>query len=295
MAIAVEQRAKFLWLEITGLCQLRCAHCYADSSPQGDHGTMTGEDWRRVIDEAAMMDVKTVQFIGGEPTLHSELPELIHHVHRRGLDVEVYTNLARALPEELWKVFELPDVRLATSYFAADAAMQEGITGGPAGSHRRTRANIIEALRRDIPLRVGVVEIEEGQDVEAAVADLRELGVADVKVDRLRQVGRGVRDQGPNVDQLCGSCASGRLAVLPSGDVLPCVFSRWLTLGNVQHASLAGIAGDAMTLNVRSGLASEFANRAKSGGGKDPKDTGPCPPSFSCPPADDDDGQNPKK
>jgi MoaA/NifB/PqqE/SkfB family radical SAM enzyme len=24
----------FVWLEITGKCQLECAHCYADSGPQ---------------------------------------------------------------------------------------------------------------------------------------------------------------------------------------------------------------------------------------------------------------------
>lgn len=29
---------RFLWLEITGRCQLACAHCYADSGPTGTHG-----------------------------------------------------------------------------------------------------------------------------------------------------------------------------------------------------------------------------------------------------------------
>jgi len=25
---------KFVWLELTGRCQLECAHCYAESSPR---------------------------------------------------------------------------------------------------------------------------------------------------------------------------------------------------------------------------------------------------------------------
>lgn len=60
----------FLELEITGKCSLRCAHCYAESSPHGDHSVMTASDWERVIDDARTAGVTTVQFIGGEPTLH---------------------------------------------------------------------------------------------------------------------------------------------------------------------------------------------------------------------------------
>lgn len=56
---------QFAWLEITGFCNLSCRHCCADSSPQGDHGTMTETDWFRVIDELASMAVRDVQFIGG--------------------------------------------------------------------------------------------------------------------------------------------------------------------------------------------------------------------------------------
>jgi MoaA/NifB/PqqE/SkfB family radical SAM enzyme len=56
----------FLELEITGRCQLTCSsHCYAEAGPSRGHGSMTGEDWRRVIDEAGAMGVPTVQFIGG--------------------------------------------------------------------------------------------------------------------------------------------------------------------------------------------------------------------------------------
>jgi MoaA/NifB/PqqE/SkfB family radical SAM enzyme len=222
-----------LWLEVTGRCNLRCVHCYSASGPEGDHGTMSGADWRKVIEEAAILGPERVQFIGGEPTLYPALASLVRHALDCGLGVEVYSNLARPLPPELWELFALPGVRLATSYYTADAPAHELVTAGPAGSHRRTRANIVEALRRGIPLRVGVVQVTEDQDVEAAVADLRELGVAEVSFDRLRQVGRGVRDQEPGVEQLCGRCADGVLTVTPNGDVLPCVFAHWLVLGNV--------------------------------------------------------------
>jgi MoaA/NifB/PqqE/SkfB family radical SAM enzyme len=64
----------FIWLELTGKCQLQCRHCYADSGSRGTHGSMTRADWTRVIDEAVDLGLSLIQFIGGEPTLHPDLP-----------------------------------------------------------------------------------------------------------------------------------------------------------------------------------------------------------------------------
>ena len=46
----------FLELEITRRCQLMCeTHCYAQAGPTQGHGVMTGDDWKRVISEAAAL------------------------------------------------------------------------------------------------------------------------------------------------------------------------------------------------------------------------------------------------
>lgn len=98
-----------------------------------------------------------------------------------------------------------------------------------------------------------------GQRVVEAAAQLRDVGVTDISIDRLRQVGRGVRDRAPDTDQLCGRCADGVLAVTPSGETFPCVFSRWLSVGNVTTRSLSEIhAGAAGTRAI---LAQAFSAR----------------------------------
>ncbi len=217
----------FLSLEITGKCQLNCVHCYADSGPHGTHGTMSKEVWSRVVDEAAAIGVSRVQLIGGEPTLYPAFSELVRYAVDRGLEVEVYSNLVRPFSEELWGVFALPRVRLATSYYSNDAAEHDAITGRR-GSHQRTLGNIREALRRGIPLRAGVIAVNPGQRAPMAVERLRALRIAQVDYDELRQLGRGVRDHEPDrVDQLCGGCGDRRVAVSPTGDVWPCPMSRW--------------------------------------------------------------------
>ena len=226
----------FLWLELTGRCQLSCRHCYADSSPAGTHGSMTSTDWARVIDEAANWGVRVVQFIGGEPTLHPALLELINHALSRALAVEVFTNLVH-VTDELWDTFAQPGVSLATSYYSDDADQHAAVTGRP--SYARTKANITEAVRRGIPLRAGVIDLGVGQRAQQAIDELAVLGVQKVGYDRLRQVGRGAGDQQPSAAQLCGRCGDGTAAVRPDGTVSPCVFARWVGTGSVLDGPLS--------------------------------------------------------
>ncbi len=255
-----------LWMEITGRCQLDCVHCYAGSGPQGAHGTMTTADWFRVIEEASALPTRDVQFIGGEPTLHPDLRAMIHHALERRIGVEVYTNMVR-VTSELWDVFSQPGVRLATSYHSADPAQHDAITARRR-SHEWTRSNIREAVGRGIPVRVGMTRVHDGQDIDGAIRELHGLGVEEVTVDRLRQVGRGVRDRGPGLDQLCGHCGHGNVAVSPTGDVWPCVFSRWLMLGNVCRQHLSSILAGPRAERARAAIAGAVAGDS----------TAPCPP-----------------
>ncbi|WP_413100914.1 radical SAM protein [Streptomyces sp. Inha503] len=292
----------FAWLEITGKCQLLCEHCYPASGPDGTHGTMRSEDWRRVVDQLAERGVGMVQFIGGEPTLHPDLPTLAGHALDQGLRVEIFSNLVH-VPTAVWEVLERPGVSLATSYYSDDPAEHAAITRRP--SHARTRTNIAEAVRRKIPIRAGVVDVREGQRSAAAQQELITLGVPEIGTDRLRQVGRGVRDQQPDASQLCGRCASGVIAISPDGEVWPCVFSRWLPIGNVLETALAEILDSPEAERVRSELRLEFTERQTTlpEAGKKPCDpqcgpscgpacnpscwptgTGPCSPKGGCQP-----------
>lgn len=295
-------RIGFAWLEITSKCQLLCEHCYADSGPGGTHGTMRSRDWRRVIDQLAEQGVSMVQFIGGEPTLHPDLPALAGHALDRGLRVEIFSNLVR-VPAEVWELLERPKASLATSYYSDDPAEHAGITRRP--SYARTKANIAEAVRRKIPIRAGVVDVREGQRSVAAQRELTALGVPEIGTDRLRQVGRGIRASRPDTSQLCGRCASGVVAVSPDGAVWPCVFSRWLPIGNVLETTLAEILSSSEARQVGDELRLEFAKRRVSQpeAGKKPCDpqcgpscgpacnpacwptgTGPCSPKGGCQP-----------
>jgi MoaA/NifB/PqqE/SkfB family radical SAM enzyme len=229
----------FLELEITSFCQLKCTHCYSESGPHGGRGTMTTPDWERVIDQAATLGIGAVQFIGGEPALDPDLPRLIRYALRAGLKVDVYTNLVHVTPE-LFELFSEPGVSLGTSWYSADPDKHAEVTGSRA-SYARTRANIIEAVRRGIPVRAGIVEVVAGQDIAQAEAELRAMGVTSMHADRARGVGRAASGREPIISELCGRCGRGRAAIGLDGQVTPCVLGRFLVTGNVREDHLGDI------------------------------------------------------
>ncbi|WP_283137233.1 radical SAM/SPASM domain-containing protein [Rhizohabitans arisaemae] len=231
----------YLAAELTGRCQLSCSHCYASSGPLVGHGAMTGDDWCRLIDEAAALAIHEVQFIGGEPTRHPEFERILTHAIDK-VQVEVFTNLYR-IKESLWERLARPGVSLATSFYSNQQSEHARITGRHDG-YGRTRANIIRAVGLGISIRAAIVDMLPGQHIEEARTELSALGVTRIRVDRLRGIGRAATlTAAPDPSQLCGRCGDKRLAVSPSGDVTPCVLSRWMITGNVLAQPLAAIVG----------------------------------------------------
>ena len=241
----VSRDLSFLWLEITAKCNLLCSHCYAESGPRADvYGAMAYGDWTQVLDEAAELGCCRVQFIGGEPTLHPRLPDLVEHAKARRFEfIEVQTNATR-LSRDLTGRFQRSGVHVSTAFYSDDPAVHEHVTQAK-GSWQRTVAGIETALAGRVPIRVGVVETDRNRGhAPRAVAFLRTLGVQNIRQERMRGIGRGERIRlgtpGERYDELCGQCWNGKLCVTSSGATFPCPLSRKTDLGDVK-SSLSGI------------------------------------------------------
>lgn len=257
----------FLELEITGACQIHCVHCYAHSGPRGGHGTMTPADWEQVIDQAAALGVRTIQFIG-EPTIAPHFARLVRYALSARLNVNVFSNLGR-VTTDLWELFASPGVSLSTSWYTADPAVHAQITGSKT-AWANTRASIAGAVRRGILVRAAIIGgTVPGQDAEAAEAVLRAIGVTEIRVRPVQAAGRAASEGRENdPSELCGHCGTGRAAISPDGQLVPCVIGRWMHTGNVKETSIADIlAGQAW----RDALASV------------PRMADPCAP--GCPPS----------
>lgn len=251
MTVTLEQpietvaRLQRLALDITRACQAQCTHCYNLSGPSGTAGEMTRENWLSLLDQAADLGVTQLQLIGGEPTLHPNFSEFVVRGVDLGMQVEVFSNLIH-VRAALWPVLRQRGVTLATSYYSNVASEHEEITQHR-GSYSKTQANIATALRYGIPLRAAIIDVHDGQHAKEADAELRQMGVTHIRVDQVRSIGRAATtdtdtDTPQQITELCGHCAKGRAAVMPSGDVAGCVMSGDLMVaGNVRTTPLAEI------------------------------------------------------
>lgn len=282
-ALPVEQTTtSYLWLDLTRKCQLECTHCYNGSGPDGDHGAMARDDWFEVLDQAAKVGVEIVTLIGGEPMMYPHTIEIADHALTLGIRVEVYSNLVR-VPDAWWDLLQREGASLATSYYSNKASEHNEVTRRP--SHARTRANIIKAIELDVPIRVGIVG-DNVQTIEAAKADLRSIGVTRIGTDHIREFGRASCGQKPDASNLCGGCGEGRASIDPNGTVSPCVFSTWMSVGNVHEDSLTSILNGPALSEAVDSLRADWGKKDKDnddGGQNNP--CGPdCVPKNPCDP-----------
>src|SRR5262249_53993906 len=149
--------------------------------------------------------------------------------------VEVYTNGTMFYPR-VKEAFVRHKVDLAFSVYAANGEIHDQVTRR-AGSFERTLQSIRWALGARLSVRAGIITMSDNAgETERTQELLRAMGVTNIGTDRVRGVGRGLSPNDPEaqLDELCGACANGKLAVTASGQIFPCVFSRFWPVGHVR-------------------------------------------------------------
>lgn len=236
VAVPPEKGLDFLWLELTNQCNLQCHHCYAESGPYEPltHG-LQHDDWLAILEEAAKIECREVQFIGGEPLLYPRLHELIRFAHEQGYEhIEVFTNGTRLTERDI-RFFREHGVALAFSYYSTDAATHDSLTQVQR-SHQRTRRAIELAHLAQIPIRVSVIETSFNAGAyQEIMNELLALGIENIGLDFVRGVGRGACGRQPQLADLCGNCGVNRLAINSRGDVAGCIMSHPWNVGDISQ------------------------------------------------------------
>ena len=76
-------------LSITPACNFKCKFCF----PSHDHcGSLSFEEQKELIKKLSASGMKEITFVGGEPTLCPELPQLIMYAKRLGAITKLVTN-----------------------------------------------------------------------------------------------------------------------------------------------------------------------------------------------------------
>jgi len=248
-----------LFIELTARCNEYCLHCYAESGPER-HETLSLAEVRSVLEQAKTFGNPSLQFTGGDPLLHPDIPAALHLARELDYqDIEIYTN-GLVLNDRLLNRLLPFAPRFAFSFYSDKAAIHDRITRVP-GSFKRTLAAICRTKNAGLDVRIGVSIMPENQGQEQRILRFlkNEAGLppANIHFDTVNAVGRGdsIKDKpessGGNPDHYSREQESpsrtqetkwqGKLCVAASGNVYPCIFSRRNLLGNIRRQALTGI------------------------------------------------------
>uniref|UniRef100_A0A7C3J4T2 Radical SAM protein n=1 Tax=Candidatus Methanomethylicus mesodigestus TaxID=1867258 RepID=A0A7C3J4T2_9CREN len=131
-------------LAITYRCDNKCVHCYAGGPRETPE--LETADWRRVIDKIYEIGIPHIVFTGGEPTLRSDLPDLVMHAEARGLVTGLVTNGRRLKDASyLRQLIDAGLDHIQVTIESHDERIHDSITGVK-GSWRET----VEGLKNAI-------------------------------------------------------------------------------------------------------------------------------------------------
>ena len=228
------------------------------------------ERWRQLVDESYFLGCRRCQFIGGEPLLYrgengETVFDLAEYAKSVGYEfIEIFTNATMLTPEKVQKIKAL-GLNVAVSLYSNDETIHDSITKTP-GSFKKTTEALKLLKEAEVPIRVETVLMGPNeQTIERTQRFVEEMGFTHKHPDVLRPKGRGddplimptkesiVRYSlmlSPSFTvsrdilsrNISGHpCLLGKVTITDNGDVLPCIFSRNLAVGNVRKTTLREI------------------------------------------------------
>lgn len=254
-------------------CNRRCLHCYAADQPYSEVNELSTEQWKRAIDACKKAGIPAITFTGGEPTMRSDLVELVDY--SQWFVTRLNTNgalLTRELCDKLAKA-SLDSVQI--TLYSADEQVHNTLVG--CNGFADTVSGIKNALAAKLDVSVNTPLCSINRDYEQTVKFLLRLGVRYFSCSGLIPAGNAEKD-GSTATRLskdeiteivkkaakvvyagggeisftspgwiddsvlqqlktpvpsCGACLSN-MAIAPDGTVVPC--QSWLTgkpLGNI--------------------------------------------------------------
>lgn len=265
-SIGRESKIEFAWIEICDTCNLKCIHCYNESSIKSTN-KMSLDDFENVCLKLKEIDINKIQIIGGEPLLHPQIKEILLIANKYFDKIEVFTN-GTLLNNELADLIKLLGINVALSVYSYKSEEHDKVTQVK-GSHSKTTKAIALLNKKNIPYRIATVHMK-GIDIGKRNTNLYSINKYK---DVIRLTGRGDKNmltpyllrkrlitkktftQPINFKDISTmvmghQCFSKRLYISATLDVYPCVMERRLCHGNIKNSSIFDILNkDILYLN----------------------------------------------
>jgi MoaA/NifB/PqqE/SkfB family radical SAM enzyme len=145
-----------LVIMFTDKCNLHCKMCGACDYSPGDHGMLSLEEWKRVVDSATRLGTQILSVTGGEAMLRKDVYDLMAYARGKGMAIHLNSNGLLLTEKNIAQLRESGVATVSISIESAVPALHDLIRGE--GMHAKT----LEGLRR---LRAQAPEIHVGLNV----------------------------------------------------------------------------------------------------------------------------------
>lgn len=257
------KQLEFAWLEVTQKCPSRCIHCYEGATHFETKAPLPFEAWLKVIEDLSLLGCKTVQFIGGEPTMYPKLPELIRYAKQRGIKVSLFSNLYYVSEKTFNAIIE-NDVSVHFSIYASNPKLHDSITQLNSSFDNMIN-NVKRLLENGVNMTAHVVVMKENESNRDEIYSLlSDLKITKIRYDEIRKVYGGCQSKHlvqnskvmmdkPNFSTdlkrfnsafYNNTCWYGKCVISTNGNVYPCEFENTISYGSVKQNSLVNIISD---------------------------------------------------
>ena len=256
-------------LEVSGLCNERCVHCYFPESYRKDK--MPRELFLKILEQCKECKVLSITISGGEPMLNPDLLFFIRECRKNNFSINLLSNLTLLSEEMLQEFVQTPLLSVQTSLYSMNADVHDSITSVK-GSFEKTKRAIELLHMYDIPMQINcpimkqnkasyqdVLDWAKAMNIEAD-SDYMLFGCFDgscrnlkcrLELSELRpliakKADLTINDENLNHDigkrdyTICPVCISS-ICVSHNGNVYPCEGWQNHNLGNIEDISLKQI------------------------------------------------------
>lgn len=269
-----EFRLSRVHIDVSGLCNEHCAHCYFPDTFR--RKIMPLNLFKAILEQCKVCNVLNITLSGGEPMLNPHLMEFIRLCREGNYSINLLSNLTLLTEEMVLELEKIPLLSIQTSLYSMNESIHDAITT-TRGSFVKTK-NAIELLRKhNIPMQINCPIMKQNKDSYHEVLEwARALNIEassdymlfgcfdgsgknlefrlDIKdVERIIQKERQNNRNGIQSDRsaankeirrsedaICPVCTTS-LCVSHTGEVYPCEGWQSLVLGNVKAQTLYSI------------------------------------------------------
>lgn len=255
---------KTVWLEITQACNLKCLHCYEGNEHFSSRSTLSLEKWKNIIDELSELNVSNIVIIGGEPSCHPQVEEILKYATQYSFQLTFFTN-GTLLSDNLKEILIKNNVSVKISIYGHNSIIHDKITRNN-GSFDEMTKNIKFLMENGVKVYPAVVIMNENQEYIREIQEyIKKIGMKYNGYDVIRNVFGGTQSEHtPTNGNVLNnailtkpsfitskeifdsnfhknSCWYGKIAITETGEVLPCVFERNLSYGNITNISIKSL------------------------------------------------------